>query len=142
MRSRSLSKSEHKHDIVFYGCVNLFHKGVVCGVIDVWRCRSCDLNYCEEKRYKITELAPEVGMPPVPPGIKWAVLACHKDDELAWSLVQAKPDEDIIHKCIGESEQVVTVLDSLDVRGTDQEVKHKLFLIESNVNKEIEIGPS
>ena len=81
-------------------------------------------------------------MPPVPPGIKWAVLACHKDDELAWSLVQAKPDEDIIHKCIGESEQVVTVLDSLDVRGTDQEVKHKLFLIESNVNKEIEIGPS
>jgi len=81
-------------------------------------------------------------MPPISPGTKWAVLACHKDKELAWSLVQAKPDDDIPHKCVEESEQVVRVLGNLDVKGTDQEVKHLLFLIESNVNKEIEIGPS
>lgn len=142
MSSKSLSKSDHEHDIVFYGCVNLFNKGVVCGVIDVWRCRSCDQKFCEEKRYVFTDLAPEVGMPPVSPGTKWAVLACHKDKELAWSLVQAKPNDDITHKCVEESEQVVRVLGNLDVKGTDQEVKHLLFLIESNVNKEIEIGPS
>ncbi|MFQ6011177.1 MAG: hypothetical protein ACE5KG_03285 [Nitrososphaerales archaeon] len=135
-----MSKSKHDHDVVIYGNVNLFNKGMLVGVIDVWRCRSCDQIFCEEKRFVFTELAPEVGMPPIASGVQWAVLACQKDQALAWSLVKVKPGEEIRHNCIGKEDAAVTILDNLDIKGRDRQVKHKVFLIEGHVNKELEIG--
>src|SRR5712664_450402 len=53
----------HQHDVVYFGVVNLIDNGYVMGAIDVWKCRSCPQTFCEDKRYGMTDLAPEVGLP-------------------------------------------------------------------------------
>src|SRR3989442_12174494 len=69
----------HQHDVVYFGVVNLIDNGYVMGAIDVWKCRSCPQTFCEDKRYGITDLAPEVGLPKIEPASKWAALICTRN---------------------------------------------------------------
>src|SRR5205823_7349007 len=69
----------HQHDVVYFGVVNLIDKGYVMGAIDVWKCRSCPQTFCEDKRYGMTDLAPEVGLPKIELGSKWAALICTRN---------------------------------------------------------------
>src|SRR5436853_481474 len=64
----------HQHDVVYFGVVNLIDNGYVMGSIDVWKCRSCPQTFCEDKRFGMTDLAPEVGLPKIEPGSKWAAI--------------------------------------------------------------------
>src|SRR2546425_12257687 len=62
------AQQQHKHDIVYYGVVNLIHDSNVIGAIDVWRCRGCPEIFCEDKRYGIMDLAAEVASQRSRPG--------------------------------------------------------------------------
>src|SRR2546429_8279932 len=87
----------HQHDVVYFGVVNLIDNGNVMGTIDVWKCRSCPQTFCEDKRFGMTDLAPEVGLPKIEPGSKWAALICTRNNGSNWNLIQARPGNPIHH---------------------------------------------
>ncbi len=127
--------------MVYYGVVNLVYQAKIIGTIDVWRCRSCSENFCEEKRFGATELAPEVGFPKVEQGSKWAALVCMRDNSSNWTLTAAKPGATIVHSCTPETKLELKVasnysLDSGPVAGVG---RHNLVLIENFVNTAVDV---
>ncbi|HZD11954.1 MAG TPA: hypothetical protein VE177_00340 [Candidatus Binatus sp.] len=131
----------HKHDIIYYGVVNLIRDSNVIGAIDVWKCRKCAEIFCEDKRYGVMDLAAEVGFPKIPPGSKWAALVCTKDKVSDWTLTGAKPGIVISHSCtpetkvdlrIGEDYGIMTdVASGIGV--------HRIILLEKFVNSAVDV---
>ena len=131
----------HQHDVVYYGVVNLVDDSYVMGAVDVWRCRSCSQLFCEDKRYGMTDLAPEVGLPKIEPGTKWAALICTRDKGSNWTLTQVKPGIVISHSCTPETKVEFTVgpdygLELGPVRGIGQ---HRIVLVENFVNSAVDV---
>ncbi len=131
----------HQHDVVYYGVVNLVHDNYIMGAVDVWRCRSCPQLFCEDKRYGITDLAPEVGLPKIEPGTKWAALICTRDEGSNWTLTQVKPGTILSHSCTPETKVELTVgtdysLELGPVRGVGQ---HRIILLENFVNSAVDV---
>jgi hypothetical protein len=131
----------HQHDVVYFGVVNLIDKGYVMGAIDVWKCRSCPQTYCEDKRYGMTDLAPEVGLPKIEPGSKWAALICTRNTGSNWTLIQAKPGNTIQHSCTPDTKLELKV-------GTDYSIQtgpasgigqHRIILVEDFVNAPVDV---
>ena len=131
----------HQHDVVYYGVMNLVHDSQIIGAVDVWRCRSCDQLFCEDKRYGVTDLAPEVGLPKIVPDTKWAALICTRDKGSNWTLTQTSPGMTITHACTPETKVELTVGPGYDLepgpaRGIGQ---HRLILIERFVNTAVDV---
>jgi hypothetical protein len=131
----------HQHDVVYYGVVNLVHESDIIGAVDVWRCRSCDQLFCEDKRYGVTDLAPEVGLPKIVPDTKWAALICTRDSGSNWTLTQTSPGKTITHSCTPETKVELTVgpdydLEAGPARGIGQ---HRIILIEKFVNAAVDV---
>lgn len=131
----------HQHDVVYYGVVNLVHDSDIIGAVDVWRCRSCDQLFCEDKRYGVTDLAPEVGLPKIVPDTKWAALICTRDKGSNWTLIQTSPGSTISHSCTPETKVELTVGSDFDLepgpaRGIGQ---HRIVLIEKFVNAAVDV---
>jgi len=131
----------HQHDVVYYGVVNLVHESDIIGAVDVWRCRSCDQLFCEDKRYGVTDLAPEVGLPKIVPDTKWVALICTRDKGSNWTLTQTSPGMTIAHSCTPETKVELTVGPDYDLepgpaRGIGQ---HRIILIEKFVNAAVDV---
>lgn len=131
----------HQHDVVYYGAVNLVHDSYIIGAIDAWRCRSCSQIFCEDKRFGMTDLAPEVGLPKVEPGTKWAALICTRDKGSNWTLTQVGPGTVISHSCTPETKVELTVgpdygLERSPVGGIGQ---HRIILVENFVNAAVDV---
>lgn len=111
------------------------------GAVDVWRCRSCDQLFCEDKRYGVTDLAPEVGLPKIVPNTKWAALICTRDKGPNWTLTQTAPGMTIVHSCTPDTKVELTVGPDYDLepgpaRGIGQ---HRVILIEKFVNSAVDV---
>ena len=131
----------HQHDVVYYGVVNLVHDSYIMGAVDVWRCRSCPQLFCEDKRYGMTDLAPEVGLPKIEPGTKWAALTCTRDKGSNWTLTQVKPGTVLSHSCTPETKVELTVgpdygIELGPVRGIGQ---HRIIILENFVNSAVDV---
>lgn len=131
----------HQHDVVYYGVVNLVDDSYVMGAVDVWRCRSCNQLFCEDKRYGVTDLAPEVGLPKIIPDTKWAALICTRDKGSNWTLTQSKPGMTITHSCTPDTKVELTVgpdyeLEQGPARGIGQ---HRLILVDKFVNLAVDV---
>ena len=131
----------HQHDVVYYGVVNLVHDSYIMGAVDVWRCRSCNQLFCEDKRYGMTDLAPEVGLPKIVPDTKWAALICTRDKGSDWTLIQTGPGMTLTHSCTPDTKVELTVGPGYDLepgpaRGIGQ---HRLILIEKFVNSAVDV---
>ncbi len=131
----------HQHDVVYFGVVNLVHDSYIIGAVDVWRCRSCDQLFCEDKRYGVTDLAPEVGLPKIVPDTKWAALICTRDKGSNWTLTQTGPGMNITHSCTPDTKVELTVgpdynLEAGPASGIGQ---HRLILIEKFVNSAVDV---
>ena len=131
----------HQHDVVYYGVVNLVHDSNIIGAVDIWRCRTCSQLFCEDKRYGVTDLAPEVGLPNIISDTKWAALICTRDNGSNWTLTQAKPGMTIAHSCTPDTKVELIV-------GPDYELehgpasgigKHRLIIIEKFVNSAVDV---
>ena len=131
----------HQHDVVYFGVVNLIDKGYVMGAIDVWKCRSCPQTFCEDKRYGVTDLAPEVGLPRIEPGSKWAALICTRNTGSNWTLIQAKPGNTIQHSCTPDTRLELKVgpdysMEAGPASGIGQ---HRIILVENFVNAPVDV---
>ena len=131
----------HQHDVVYYGVVNLVHDSYIIGAVDVWRCRSCDQLFCEDKRYGVTDLAPEVGLPKIVPDTKWAALICTRDKGSNWTLVQTAPGQTIAHSCTPDTKVELTVGQGYDLEhGPASGIgQHRLILIDKFVNSAVDV---
>jgi hypothetical protein len=131
----------HQHDVVYYGVVNLIDDSYVMGAVDVWRCRGCDQLFCEDKRYGVTDLAPEVGLPKIVPDTKWAALICTRDKGSNWTLTQTAPGMTIAHSCTPDTKVELTVGPNYDLAiGPASGIgKHRLVLIEKFVNAAVDV---
>ncbi|MBO0887559.1 hypothetical protein J2P12_00505 [Candidatus Bathyarchaeota archaeon] len=131
----------HQHDVVYYGVVNLVHDSYIIGAVDVWRCRSCDQLFCEDKRYGVTDLAPEVGLPKIVPDTKWAALVCTRDKGSNWTLVQTAPGQTIAHSCTPDTKLELIVGQGYDLEhGPASGIgQHRLILIEKYVNTAVDV---
>ena len=131
----------HQHDVVYFGVVNLIDKGYVMGAIDVWKCRSCPQTFCEDKRYGMTDLAPEVGLPQIEPDSKWAALICTRNTGSSWNLIQAKPGNTINHSCTPDTKLELKVgpdysIEAGPASGIGQ---HRIILVENFVNAPVDV---
>jgi len=132
---------QHIHDVVYFGVVNLIDNGYVMGAIDVWKCRACPQTFCEDKRYGITDLAPEVGLPKIEPGSKWAALVCTRNTGSNWTLIQAKPGNMIQHSCTPDTKLELKVgpdysIETGPASGIGQ---HRIILVENFVNAPVDV---
>ena len=131
----------HQHDVVYYGVVNLVDDNYIMGAVDVWRCRGCDQLFCEDKRYGMTDLAPEVGLPKIEPNTHWAALICTRDKGSNWTLTQVKPGMTIAHSCTPDTKVELTVgpdygLETGPASGIG---KHRIIVIEKFVNLAVDV---
>jgi len=131
----------HQHDVVYYGVVNLIDNNYVMGAVDVWRCRGCNQLFCEDKRYGMTDLAPEVGLPKIEPNTQWAALICTRDKGSNWTLTQVKPGMTITHSCTPDTKVELTVGPSYDLeQGPASGIgKHRIIVIEKFVNLAVDV---
>ena len=131
----------HQHDVVYFGAVNLIDNGYVMGAIDVWKCRSCPQTFCEDKRFGMTDLAPEVGLPRIEPGSKWAALICTRNTGSNWTLIQTKPGNTIQHSCTPDTKLELKVgpdysIETGPASGIGQ---HRIILVENFVNAPVDV---
>ena len=131
----------HQHDVVYYGVVNLVDDNYIMGAVDVWRCRGCDQLFCEDKRYGMTDLAPEVGLPKIEPNTHWAALICTRDKGSNWTLTQVKPGMTIAHSCTPDTKVELTVGPDYDLEtGPASGIgKHRIIVIEKFVNLAVDV---
>src|SRR5437879_8450539 len=144
-KDQDLSQSSvlelHQHDVVYFGVVNLIDNGYVMGAIDVWKCRSCPQTFCEDKRFGMTDLAPEVGLPKIEPGSKWAALICTRNTGSNWTLIQAKPGATLLHSCTPDTKLELKVgpdysIEAGPASGIGQ---HRIILVENFVNAPVDV---
>lgn len=131
----------HQHDVVYFGVVNLIDNNNVMGTIDVWKCRSCPQTFCEDKRFGITDLAPEVGLPKIEPGSKWAALICTRNNGSNWTLIQTRPGATVQHSCTPETKLELKVgPDYSIVPGPASGIgQHRIILVENFVNAPVDV---
>jgi hypothetical protein len=131
----------HQHDVVYFGVVNLIDNGYVMGAIDVWKCRSCPQTFCEDKRYGMTDLAPEVGLPKIEPDSKWAALICTRNTGSNWTLIQAKPGSAVQHSCTPDTKLELNVGPDYSIQaGPASGIgQHRIILVEDFVNAPVDV---
>ena len=144
-RTKTLSETPvlelHQHDVVYFGVVNLIDNGNVMGTIDVWKCRSCPQTFCEDKRFGMTDLAPEVGLPKIEPGSKWAALICTRNTGSNWTLIQTRPGAVVQHSCTPDTKLELTVGPdySIEVGPASGIGQHRIILVENFVNAPVDV---
>src|SRR5438445_8489216 len=89
----------------------------------------------------MTDLAPEVGLPKIEPGAKWAALICTRNTGSNWTLIQAKPGNPIQHSCTPDTKLELKVgpdysIEAGPASGIGQ---HRIILVENFVNAPVDV---
>jgi hypothetical protein len=132
--------TQHKHEIVFAGMVNVNRDNYLQGVVDVWVCRGCKKLFCDDKRYG-EPLKPSVGFEEVPEDEQWGILTCTDIKGVYMMSLGVKPGKTLKHTCpkTGSQHEFV-VRDDWTIGADDGETVHRLFLVKDHINKVIEAG--
>ncbi|MDI1495838.1 MAG: hypothetical protein K8823_1146 [Cenarchaeum symbiont of Oopsacas minuta] len=130
-----MNKDSCKHQVTYYGVININIYEKTIGSVDVWRCSMCKCIFCEEKQLGIEAITDIVGMPKIEPDERWAVTVCRlQKGKEKWNLVKIKENTPLQHECLGESVMSLNVAD-YKIDNAD----HWSFLVKDNVNKAVEI---
>jgi hypothetical protein len=89
----------------------------------------------------MTDLAPEVGLPRIEPGSKWAALICTRNTGSNWTLIQAKPGATLQHSCTPDTKLELKVgpdysIEAGPASGIGQ---HRIILVENFVNAPVDV---
>ncbi|MCY3853781.1 MAG: hypothetical protein OXF28_04085 [Thaumarchaeota archaeon] len=123
-----------KHQIVYFGVININVNKKTIGSIDVWRCSSCKTKFCEEKQLGVESISEKVGMPHIQYDEKWAILICKVSNIHKWKLIKLKNNIMIKHECVND--EMIT-LSIINYGVNDQ--NHYFVIVDDNINKAIEI---
>jgi hypothetical protein len=131
--------SEHKHEIVIIGMINVNRDNYLQGTVDVWRCRECKKLFCDDKRYG-EPLKPTVGFEEIGDDEEWAILTCTDIREVFMQSMGVKPGKRISHTCKNGETREFVVNDDWAIDAEEDRTIHRLFLVKNYVNKVIEAG--
>ncbi len=131
--------SEHKHEIVIIGMVNIVRDNYLQGIVDVWRCRQCKRLFCDDRRYG-EQLKPSVGFDEIGDDEQWAILICTNIREVFMQSMGVKPGKKISHTCKSGRVQEFVVNSDWAIDAEEDMTIHRLFLVKDYVNKVIEAG--
>jgi len=132
--------TQHKHEIVFAGMVNVDRDNYMQGVVDVWTCRGCKKLFCDDKRYG-EPLKPSVGFEELPEGEQWGILTCTDIKGVYMMSLGVKPGKTLKHTCPRNgSQHEFVVKDDWKIEPDDGDTVHRLFLVKDHINKVIEAG--
>lgn len=127
------------HEIVFTGMVNVNRDNYLQGVVDVWSCRKCKKLFCDDKRYG-EGLKPDIGFGGIPDDEKWAILTCTSPRDVFMNSLGVKPGKKVTHACKSGETHEFTVTEEYDLQPSSGTPIHRLYLVEENINKNIEAG--
>ena len=131
--------SDHQHEIVFYGMVNVNRDSYLQGVTDVWRCRQCKELFCDDKRYD-EPLKASVGFETIPNDEEWGIMTCTTQRDVFMNSLGVKPGKKVTHTCrSGETHEFV-VGSEYTLSPDLANPIHRIFLVKDNINKHIEAG--
>ena len=138
-----MENSNCNHNVVFYGMTNLNESGKIVGVIDIWKCSTCEDLFTDYKRIGELTLQPKLGFDEAGEGAKWGVFVCSKEVGVEWKLMGIKPGQKISHECVSDEMDEFTVREDFSLEDNSIEnkgVEHRIILIEDYLNKPVEIG--
>lgn len=134
------SRTQHRHEIVLAGMVNVNRDNYLQGVVDVWTCRGCRKLFCDDKRYG-EPLKPSVGFEEVPDDEQWGILTCTDIKGVYMMSLGIKPGKTLKHTCPRNgSQHEFVVKEDWTIAPDDGETVHRLFLVKDHINKVIEAG--
>ena len=132
--SENDSKTNDK--IVYFGVININEEGKTIGAVDIWRSVITKELFCEEKRLGILDIADYIGMPRIEKGNKWAVAVNrNRFGKDRWKLI----------KILEEGTLKFYDTDDETIINTNVQNYHIIdndwwnFLVESNINRSVEI---
>ena len=132
--SENDSKTNDK--IVYFGVININEKGKTIGAIDVWRSVITKELFCEEKRLGILDIAEYIGMPKIEKGNKWAVAVNrNRLGKDRWKLIKILKEG--IFKFYDTDDETLINTNVKNYHIIDNDWWN--FLVESNINRSIEI---
>ena len=122
--------------VVYLGVININENGRTVGAIDIWRSVITKELFCEEKRLGILEIADNIGMPKIDKDKKWAVAINKKQvGKDKWKLIKIIREGSF--KFVNVDDETIVEVDVKEYRIRDADWWN--FLVESNVNRSIEI---
>ena len=122
--------------VIYFGVININENGRTVGAIDVWRSVITKELFCEEKRLGILEIADNIGMPKIDKDKKWAVAINKKQvGKDKWKLIKIIREGSF--KFVNVDDETTVEVDVKEYRIRDADWWN--FLVESNVNRSIEI---
>src|SRR5207245_4870298 len=96
---------------------------------------------CREKRYGMTDVAPEAGLTKIEPNTQGAALICTRDKGSNWTLTLVKPGMTITHSGTPDTKVELTVGPSYDLeQGPASGIgKQRILVIEEFVNLAVDV---
>jgi hypothetical protein len=128
------SKTNDK--IVYFGVININEEGKTIGAVDIWRSVITKELFCEEKRLGILDIADYIGMPRIEKGNKWAVAVNrNRFGKDRWKLIKIL--EEGIFKFYDTDDETIINTNVQNYHIIDNDWWN--FLVESNINRSVEI---
>lgn len=122
--------------VVYFGVININEDNRTLGSVDIWRSLLTKEMFCEEKRLGILEIVDYIGMPKIDRDKKWAVAVSRaRKGHMRWRLVKLVQNGRFKFK---DADDKPIEVDVVDYRIKDPEWWS--FLVEENVNRNVEVG--
>jgi hypothetical protein len=136
---RSGERDLCEHDFLFKGAVQLYRKGELSGVVDVFDCSKCGANDVIVKK---PGFDPQTGFgfKPTAPGQIRYVLVCKEGKELDWQVVALDVPTMFVHDCaVAGKSLAVRVKQDLSIE-SDGGLEHELIPVATNVDRALKLG--
>lgn len=116
------------HDYAYAGLVNVFHRGRLMKVYELWRCKNCGATRAGYRTNKTT--SPLEGLlDEIDNDIeKWVILICSKNTDT--EIYRVRPSDKVKHNCLGRILELL-VDEQYKLKSMDDEIPgHVSILLE------------
>ena len=128
-----------EHDFLFGGAVQLYVKGDLAGIVDVFACSKCGANDVVVKK---PGLNPDTwfGFRPTTPRQTRYVLICRNREMVDWQVVTLEPPTMFVHDCTPSGRSLaIRVRNDLSIE-PDGTLTHDLVPLVENVNRPVNLA--
>jgi hypothetical protein len=128
-----------QHSFTFKGAVQIYVRGQLDGIVDVFACPNCGSSDVIVKRPGHVSLG-TFGFEPTRGGQRRFILVCRGEGRLGWQTLVVEPPTTIVHDCpaLGRSSAVKVAAD--EKVDDDLGAQHRLIPILESVNQSLQLA--